>query len=162
MLESEARNISRALSLAGEILQSNFVEAEPRWLGEAAFVLLTINLNDALQALAKVNARVGFADDVSEGDVTDLISKLRNAGCHIGSSIRHFGSDGMLYFNVLVGKGSLFRLGSSNELTNPYDDDVAVFYGKYRVLLRRHLRRAHAEAVQLFNAMAASSGWPHA
>ena len=48
-----------------------------------------------------------------------------------------------------VGTGTIMQIGDI-ELSNPYQDDIAFFYGDNRLLLNRHLKRAfniaHAEA----------------
>lgn len=149
-IENEVPEVGRALSLVGDILGTDFLQLQPRWLAEAAFVLLVINLDHALRALSAAGSQVNFADDLVPGDVIDIISGARNAGCHIASKRRRSQS-GTVYFNVQVGNGTLIRIGSQNLHTNPYDDDTAVFYGEHVILLNRHIRRAHAEATELFS-----------
>ncbi|MHC2791927.1 hypothetical protein ACVINZ_000939 [Mesorhizobium jarvisii] len=159
-MEQQARDAGQALSSAGKILATDFYQANPSWVGEAAFALLMINMKDALQFMAKIDMRIAFTDDISEGgDVTDLISNMRNAICHVGSKLRHMDQNSnTLSFGVAVGAGTLLQ-GPCYQLANPYADDVAFFYGKHRALLKRHCLRAYQEADAKLRAHAQAQGW---
>src|SRR3989344_7445846 len=52
---------------------------------EPTFVSIILKLNDLLQKFRILNKRISFKDDISKGDITDLISKIRNAICHLSS-----------------------------------------------------------------------------
>ena len=129
-------------------------------LAEASFALLMINMKDFLHILRVDGQRISFTDDVPDGrDVTDLITDMRNAICHIGSADRHFAPGSTLSFGRMSGQGILVKMGDL-ELGNPYQDDVAFFYGKHRVFLKRHAHRATQEANALIGAKFYSEGWP--
>jgi len=49
---------------------------------------------------------------------------------------------------VVYGKHSLLKSGDL-ELKSDYEDDTAVFYGKNRIYLKRHVVRAYNEAQEL-------------
>ena len=56
---------------------------------ESAFIEILIRLKDVLQQLNTANMRINWRNDVKTGngieDITDLVSNLRNAACHITS-----------------------------------------------------------------------------
>ncbi|KQZ29135.1 hypothetical protein ASD50_18255 [Mesorhizobium sp. Root552] len=126
---------------------------------EAAFALLMVSMKDALQILHASSMRVSFTDDIPEGDVTNLITNMRNAICHVGSPLRHLDkNNNTLSLDTAIGAGCLMEIDGV-ELSNPYADDVAFFYGKHRVLLKRHCHRAFSEAYQRTKAKVNAEGW---
>lgn len=146
MAEKEIRTAADAHAQCEQILRSDFHKAEPSWVAEATFGLLVIQLKDVLQTLAKEADRIAFDNDMPEGwDVTKLVTEIRNAFCHIGSPLRHIGTDGKLSFARIHGQAIGIRIdGFVHE--NPYPDDVAFIYGRHLILLRRHIWRATQEA----------------
>lgn len=117
-------------------------------LFEPAVITLLINLNDLLQKAKDDDARVSFSDDVTVADklsdVTDLVSKCRNAACHIGSPL-HFIETNKFTFNVIGGKSpNAMRIGDVYYGCD-YEDDIAIYYGAFRLYLRRHALRAFNE-----------------
>lgn len=158
MTEDQARLAGQALQSVKEIISVDFTRTNPRWISEAAFALLMIHLKDALQLLKLSGQRVDFTDDVTAGDVTDLISNMRNAICHIGSPLRRIGNQGTLSFCTAFGKGVLLSTPTLT-LENPYEDDVAFFYGEHRVFLRRHIHRSYAEARNRLKTTVETNGW---
>jgi hypothetical protein len=158
MDEKQAHMVGQALNSVRNIIETDFHRAEPRWVREAAFALLMIYMKDALKILAHNGMRVSFADDVPEGDVTDLIAKMRNAICHIDTPLRRIGTMGTLSFCTAEGAVTLLE---TPELTlqNPYQDDIAFFYGEHRVLLRRHVHRAYEEALNSIGRKCEAEGW---
>lgn len=110
---------------------------------ESVFKDILIRLDDVLQELAKAGKRITWTDDLPAGrkdvsDITDLISRLRNAGCHINSGDRRIPDVGIrLVFNRVFGKGTLIKAGNIT-IGSDYEDDVAFFYGDLRIYLQRH------------------------
>ncbi|WP_241300562.1 hypothetical protein [Burkholderia stabilis] len=115
-------------------------------LFQAAVVQMLICLNDLLQKASKDKVRVNFVDQVQEGvgDVTDLVSKCRNAACHIDSSLCDV-EFGRYRFGVLIGRGDGVIVGDRPVIESEFDDDVAIFFGTTRLYLRRHAFRALRE-----------------
>ena len=74
------------------------------WMWEAIFIYFIINLNDALQGLSSLGCRVDINCDLPKSDnmkdVVDLVSRLRNTCCHIGSGNRYTESGHNLSFCV--------------------------------------------------------------
>jgi hypothetical protein len=110
-------------------------------LFQAAVVHLLICLND-LVAKAKIDGQrisdtnfVQVFDDVA--DVTDLISKCRNAACHISSPLHNL-EVGKFTFNVVAGRSPNAFVMNGVALGCDFEDDIAIYYGKYRFYLRRH------------------------
>lgn len=159
MDQDAAHLVGQSLYTSRQILETEFYNAKPSWVAEAAFALLMVSMKDALQILAKSNLRVSFTDDIPVGDITDLISNMRNAICHVGSPLRHMDEyNNTLSFGVAIGAAGLIS-GPDYELSNPYADDVAFFYGKHRVFLKRHCHRACKEAFNRTKTKAQAEGW---
>lgn len=144
-----------------EIASTGFYDASPTWISEAAFALLLINLRDALGIADRLGRRIDFTDDLPIGrDITDAVADMRNAICHNGSPLRMFDPDNRnsLSFGRMVGAGTLLKTDEL-ELSNPYPDDVAFFYGKQRLLLKRHIYRAIEELRATRKSIAAEFGY---
>lgn len=120
---------------------------------EPVFVSLIIKLNDLLQKLCKLSHRVNFTEDISHGDVTDLVNKIRNAICHIDSdeNILDKGSQLKFVFNMVIGKLNVIAIGDDVKASSDYDDDVAFFYGTHRIYLKRHIIRTLQEVQKKIN-----------
>ncbi len=130
----------------------------PRCIAEGAFTLLLIHLRDMLINLDKLGRRIDFRDDVRDGDITDLAVRMRNAACHMTSGNRQAAPRVTGVYSVYVGKGSMsYVAGIPFEC--PYEDDVAVFYGKDRMFIRRHVLRCLDEAAVVIEGTAAENGW---
>jgi len=151
--------VDQALYRCRDILNSPFWNAQPQWLSEAVFTLLMIHLKDGLAALHTLDRRIAFHDDIPSGkDVTAHIIDVRNAICHVGSPSRVFGDGNSLDFGMVIGRGTLIRTPEL-EIGNPYEDDIAFFYGSLRVLLKRHIDRSIGEATQALIALSQENGW---
>lgn len=117
----------------------------------SAFTELIICLNDLLQKsddLAK--SRVSFTDDIEITaklkDITDLVSKVRNAVCHIPSGAHQIENTDLIFtFNVIYGEGTLAQFGA-HSFRSEYTDEVCFFFGTNRIYLKRHIIRAFQEA----------------
>ena len=120
-------------------------------LMQSAFIDLMICMRDLLHKTAKYAQRVSFDDDILKNDyvndVTDAVTAIRDACCHINSFKQHFdvpqhrGS-----FMVVNGAGALLQINDFR-LSSDYKDDIAFFYGKNRLYFHRHIMRAFEEAV---------------
>jgi hypothetical protein len=105
-------------------------------LRQSAFIELVICLRDLMYKCKKNNKRISFTDNITPcnikgeetKDVTDLITHIRDAVCHINS------------FKQVAG---FFRIMFS---TNFYNDDIIFCYGKHELYLKRHILRAFKEA----------------
>lgn len=129
----------------GQLFESTIFDsrhvADP--LFEPAVTQLLIWLHDLLQRADDLDARVSFRDDIADahGDVTDLISKMRNAACHIRS--KNGALDfGVFRFAVICGEHRTALVIDGQATGSEYPDDIAVFYGPYRMYLKRHAARA--------------------
>jgi hypothetical protein len=123
---------------AGHVLQSS------------AFIDLIICLRDLLYKTERYARRISFTDDILTNeyvtDVTDAVTAVRDACCHIDSFKKLFDDRGNRgSYLVAYGKCKLMKLGDL-ELTSDYEDDTAVFYGRNRLYFRRHIVRAFEEA----------------
>ncbi len=123
---------------------------------EPVFVSLILKLHDLLQILRLQDHRVAFTDDVPDGlDITDLVSKVRNAIAHPSSpeNLLHKDSYLKFVFNVIHGKGSPIALPGAAAFKSDYADDIAFFFGEHRLYLNRHLVRVFNEALAAYKAM---------
>lgn len=119
-------------------------------LAMSAFTELVICLRDLLHKTEKYVERVAFTDEVLINayvkDITDCVTAVRDAACHINSFKQRFDDHGNRgSFNVAIGKCNFMRIGDL-ELKSEYEDDVAYFYGANRLYLRRGIIRAYEEA----------------
>lgn len=73
---------------------------------EPAFVSLMFKLNDLLQKLDRLTHRVNFKEDIPDGDITDLVNKIRNAICHLDSGENILDKESQLkfVFGMVIGK----------------------------------------------------------
>jgi hypothetical protein len=135
----------------------NRVDKLDRDLLEAAYVLLLIHLNDLVGVAAKDGKRIVFIEDVAdvEGveDVTDMITKCRNAAVHIKSPLSNVSGSGTLKFIRVIGKIPNAFVIDGKAIGSDYADDVAIFYGEYRLYVGRNIIRAlnEIEAIYLTN-----------
>lgn len=117
---------------------------------ESVFTEIIIKLNDLLQKLRTLGKRLDFKEDVEKAnDITDLISNIRNAVCHMDSDEHMLDTEGKIKFsfNIAYGKGNLLSLGA-RELTADYKDDICFFFGENKVYLKRHIIRCIEETKQ--------------
>lgn len=131
-----------------EIVKTDFLgDQRHTWGPQAGFVLLMICMSDMLRALDREGMRVGFTDHVPEGfDISDQIYKMRNAVCHFGSSHRDLRRGGKVVFCILGHNpgGTGIDLGDY-EMSNPFEDDWAIYYGELCLFLKRHIYRVMDE-----------------
>ncbi|MFA5880162.1 MAG: hypothetical protein WC860_08350 [Candidatus Margulisiibacteriota bacterium] len=137
----------------------NLYNSEALWkdelniFAESVFTKILIQLNDILQKLKKCNLCIIWQDDINkeDGNITDLVSKLRNASCHIDSNNNHINKnkkDTKFVFNKISGNSpNAFKRGNLVLGCN-YKDDIAFYYGEYRIYLKRHIERLIKELPQ--------------
>lgn len=115
-------------------------------LAESALTEFLIRLNDLLQKCKKSGLPVDFSDDIADGsNVTDLVSRLRNAACHMTSDLRLLEDEMPFCFSII---GPWATSGHGSQITNRYPDDVLFCYGDEKAYFERHLCRAYREAVE--------------
>ncbi|MCY1427086.1 hypothetical protein D9M71_429170 [compost metagenome] len=120
---------------------------------ESAVTLVLVHLNDLLQKAKLDGQRINFDDDMevteSMTDVTDLVRACRNAACHVTSG-EHKIDAGKFTFCVASGYGPRAFVINDQEMGCDYADDIAVYYGKNRVYLKRHLLRSFELVAQIY------------
>lgn len=135
-----------------EILKTNIFAPENAMhpLKQSAFTELMICLHDLLQKCKKSSVPVEFTEAVDitadVSNVTDLVSSIRGAVCHITSKTHQLHDEGGKFtFNVNYGAGTFGLIGCV-EIRSDFADDVCFFFGKRRIYLKRHIIRAFEEA----------------
>ena len=119
-----------------------------RLFQEPVFVSLILKLHDLLQKLKQLKCRVNFTDDIPNGDITDLVSKIRNAICHLDSGENILDKESQLkfVFGMIIGKVTAIAKDEEDLAKSDYNDDIAFFYGTHRIYLKRHIIRVLNEA----------------
>jgi hypothetical protein len=119
---------------------------------EPVFVSIILKLNDLLQKFDKLGNRINFNDDIDSGDITDLINKIRNAICHLDSpeNLLDKKTEIKFVFNMVIGKVNAIVIGDKIVAKSDYDDDIAIFYGEYRIYLKRHIIRIINESIKVY------------
>jgi len=115
---------------------------------EPVFISIILKLHDLLQKLSTLGKRINFTDDIPEGDITDLISKVRNAICHLNSPENLLDKERQIkfVFNMIIGKCNAMAIGEKVKAKSDYDDDIAFYYGSYSLYFKRHIIRALQDA----------------
>lgn len=112
-----------------------------------------VHLHDLAQRAKTIGKPLVFTDDVDiindVTNITDLISKLRNAVCHIRSRSRNMG-EGTFVFTRIVGYAPRAIVSKEHVQGCNYPDDTALYYGAYRFYLSRHGTRAIKELRLIF------------
>jgi hypothetical protein len=116
---------------------------------KAAFIEVLINLRCLMYKAKTFSAKIDFTDDVKiEGkvvDVSELITFVRDALCHLDLKHHHVNDGGRVSFNVSFGKRCTIS-GLDYRHESLYEDDVAFSFGEQRIYLKRHIIRAFEEA----------------
>ena len=121
-------------------------------LVKSAFTELMICLRDLMEKTKTFATPISFVDDVTLApklkinDVSDLITFIRDALCHIAATQKHFVVPNKIKasFNIVYGKGTLAPHPGIS-LTSDYPDDICFFFGVEKIYLRRHVLRAFEE-----------------
>jgi hypothetical protein len=137
------------------------VENSHHPLVRAALVEVLVCLKDLMWKSKTYASRISFTDDViivpqnpgiprDKGvqDVTDLITVVRDALCHIDLYTHYLVPPKSKAVLIIVyGKGHPIS-SSAPSRTSDYDDDVCFMVGLHRIYLKRHIIRAFEEAKQ--------------
>ena len=118
-------------------------------LVKSAFIEVMVCLRDLMAKTDIYADRITFTDDMvvtpKIRDITDLITFVRNALCHIESDNNFAIPDQIkASFDITYGKGSDNR-AHGMELVSEYTDDICFFFGLHKIYLRRHILRAFEE-----------------
>ena len=118
-----------------------------RTFQESAFTEIIIKLWDLTQKLSSLKKRVDFKEDVDEGDITDLVRKIRYAVCHVDSGEHMLKSEQQIKFtfNIAYGKVNL-ALINGKKIVSDYKDDICFFFGENKIYLKRHIIKCIQEA----------------
>jgi|SRR3989344_3852598 len=118
---------------------------------EPVFVSIILKFNNLLQKFSQLENRIVFKDDISVGDIdiTELIRRVRNAIGHLDSNENMLNDESQckFVFNVVSGKMQNAFVINGKSYGSDYEDDIAVFYGEYRIYLKRHIVKAFQESV---------------
>lgn len=128
---------------------------------EACVAMLLVNLHDLLQTARVIGRPLVFAEymDPKEdaGNITELVAKCRNAACHVWTKSTSTKSTVYRFYRV-AGYCPRATVLDDKPLGCDYHDDVAVYYGRYRLYLKRHVLRAIEELALVFSEAAPGSG----
>jgi hypothetical protein len=118
-----------------------------RLFQEPVFVSIILKLDDLLQKLRILNERINFNNDITSGDITDLVNNVRNAICHLNSKENILDEKNKIkfVFNMAIGKVNVIKIGEKM-IGSDYDDDIAFFFGENRIYLKRHILRILEES----------------
>lgn len=115
---------------------------------EAIYTALLIRLHDILSLLKENRKSIAFSEDIDVDlkndvkDIFDLIRVHRNAACHTESGWKNFEDTRIIFsFNLVQGKNPKAFKMHSRYAGNDYEDDVAIYYGHWRIYLKRHIER---------------------
>jgi len=123
---------------------------------EAIYTALLIRLYDILKLLKEQRTLIAFSDNVDMDtengikDIIDLVRVHRNAACHTESGCKNFNDTELIFsFNIVHGRNPKTIKIGSEFLGNDYQDDVAIYYGNWRIYSKRHIGRL-LENIQKF------------
>ena len=127
-------------------------------LRRAAFTQVLIALRDLLAKCHNFGTRVDFTDDVIQTDavrdVTDVVTHVRNALCHVDSdnNTLPLGDEDEVFFNYRLYRHWAAELRATGlRLGSDYDDDIAYCFGEQRIYWERHVMRAFNDAKSRLN-----------
>ena len=123
---------------------------------ESVFISIILKFDDTLQKFNIFDKRINFTDDINitaeVEDITDLVNKIRNAVCHINSpeNLLDKTTKTKFVFSTIIGKGTAISIDGKPLATSEYEDDIAFYYGEYRIYLRRHIFRLIEESKKVY------------
>ena len=135
---SDEIEIYHDFSRISEILATNIFDINnlKHPLRESAFIELIICLRDLMAKCVKYDKRITFVDNVTKcndtgektKDITDVITHIRDAACHI-NSFKQVSPPLRIMFSSILN-----------------DDDIVFCYGRHRIHFKGHILRAFKEA----------------
>lgn len=156
------------------VLETDIFEPNNRTnpLKQAAFTEIIVCLHDLLQKAKGLKVPITFRDDIPQNilnkagnpmDITDYVSFIRNAVCHISSKTNTLSKTDKheigVTFSIIRGKvGPLFFIEGKTFLESPYEDDFCFVFGNHKLYYHRHILRAYAEAVQNLSPLLSNNG----
>jgi hypothetical protein len=151
---------ARAIRTCRSLMQSLGQYDLSETVYEACVVMLLVNLHDLLQTARAVGRPLVFADYIDPkedvANITELVAKCRNAACHVWTKQvpAQPGAPSAIYqFYRVAGYCPRATQFVDKVLGCDYHDDVAIYYGRYRLYLKRHVLRAVEELTVLFSAV---------
>jgi len=151
-LDLECTRVEKLLS-SGVFL--NAVTGEPNLEFWSVIIEILINLRDLCWFADKAGLRLSWKDDLSADtackDVTGLIEFCRDGLCHSHTYHRFIDRENEIsgIRNLMFGKGIHSKINGA-ELRSDHDDDIAIFIGKERLYLKRHIVRVFRELLEIF------------
>lgn len=143
-----------------EELFDSAILTEKSIFSQSAFIEMIIRLDFILQKLPE-KIRITWHDDVDiiekVRDITGLVNAIRNAICHADSPKNRLGKNSLFEFNVILGYSPRAFLIGSHTGGCDYQDDTAVYYGKYRIYINRHINRLLLELHGIIEKLGQSS-----
>ena len=125
-------------------------------LFKSAVIELLIYINDLMQKADAHGQRITVTDHLPDNvalrDVTELIAKCRDAACHVSAGLEFFERN-KFSFALAVGKVPDAVVIDGKAMGCDFDDDVAIFFGAYRLYLRRNLLDGYTLAVRALQSM---------
>jgi hypothetical protein len=147
--------ITDSIERINKVLQTGIFNSagEISPLQEAAFTEIILCLNDLLQKSKTLATKISFQEDLSVVndkivDITDTISVVRNAICHIPSKSLVLNNISSTRFNFLAAGRAKLGFPGGSFIEAEYADDVCFYVGPYRLYLDRHIIRAFNEVQQ--------------
>jgi hypothetical protein len=120
-------------------------------LFKSAITELLIYINDMLQKADAMGLRVTsnahLPDWTSVQDVTELVVRCRDAACHVSAG-QEFFERNKFSFALVVGLVPEAVKIDGQPRGSDFEDDIALFFGGYRLYLRRNLLDAYTLAVR--------------
>lgn len=148
-----AGDIKRSMETCKDIFATGVFQANAMHhpFFQASLVHVLICLSDLVQKADADGTRITktdfihVTDDVK--DVTDLITKCRNAVCHISSPLQELDMNRYSFHAIAGIGGSLFN---TFEMSCEFEDDIAIYYGQYRIYISRHIARTIEELALIY------------
>ncbi|ROH89119.1 hypothetical protein ED208_11965 [Stagnimonas aquatica] len=125
-------------------------------LFKSAITELLIYINDMLQKADAMGLRITLADHLpawtSVPDVTELVARCRDAACHVSAG-QEFFERNKFSFALVVGLVPEAVKIDGTLRGSDFEDDIALFFGGYRLYLRRNLLDAYTLAVRALQSL---------
>ena len=167
IVQKDSMEITMNIYRFRDIFKTGIMEDRRNILHYSAFMEIIVILNDLLLKAKKQRMRIDFSDDIIKmndpfysyngkmkeiDDITDTVKFFRDSMCHIESKNRYISSHINLSFCIIAPCGHSSLKDNEKEilLDNPYQDDVAYYYGPQRLYIKRHIIRALNEVVEKF------------